>query len=203
MTYFGVLIASVFFQKFDHEITRILRKIPFTPPPHTLTPGFPFRRDHQPELHPRVLGEIEMLATDVAGQIPASNWNNATTANANAETVGIILNDETGTATTATATWQSGSASWSVVHTGAGTAGDLAMMTGYLDQGGDGLGQIHSVVVTDIPYGNYDVYLYHSSNGGPNRSARYQADGIDLFTRNLDPAGVFDDFVQAGYGSSR
>ena len=107
-------------------------------------------------------GAGEMASTDVAGVIPVANWNTATAANANAEPTGIALVDDTGAATGATATWQSGSASWSVTTDGAGSAGDKVMMTGYLDQGGDGVDQIHTVNVTDIPFAVYDVYLYHS-----------------------------------------
>ncbi|MGI9244113.1 MAG: hypothetical protein ACR2RV_25170, partial [Verrucomicrobiales bacterium] len=144
-------------------------------------------------------GATPLLLTDIAGVVPASNWNNATTANANAEVTGIVLNNDGGIATTAVATWQTGGASWSVATDGLGGAGDMKMMTGYLDQGGDGNGQIHMVTVTGIPFGTYDVYLYHSSSGGPNRSARYNANGTDLFTRNLDPANTFDGFVNAQY----
>ena len=144
-------------------------------------------------------GATPLLLTDVAGVVPASNWNNATTTNANAEPTGIVLNNDSGVATTAVATWQTGGASWSVATAGAGGAADMKMMTGYLDQSGDGNGQIHMISVTDIPFGTYDVYLYHSSSGGPNRSARYNANGTDLFTRNLDPANAFDGFVNAQY----
>ena len=144
-------------------------------------------------------GESALAETDIAGKVPVANWNNTTTINSDSELTGIVLKDDTGTDTTAVATWQSGSASWSVVHTGTGSTGDQLMMTGYLDQGSDGAGQIHTVTIADIPYENYDVYLYHSSNGGPNRTARYQANGMDIFTRNLDPANVFDGFVRSGY----
>ncbi|MGI9244474.1 MAG: hypothetical protein ACR2RV_26980, partial [Verrucomicrobiales bacterium] len=146
-------------------------------------------------------GAGEMTAADQAGAVASINWNTATLANADFETVGIPLVDGSGAATTATATWQTGGASWSVPLTGAGAAGDLLMMTGYLDQGGDGSGQIHMVTIAGIPYANYDVYLYHSSAGGANRSARYNANGADIFTRNLEPAGVFDEFIGAGYAT--
>lgn len=146
-------------------------------------------------------GATALTAGDTAGAVPSINWNNSTMLNANEEAAGIILNDASGIATTATATWLSGSASWSVPLTGTGLPSDIAMMTGYLDQGADGFGQIHSITITDIPYTSYDVYLYHSSAGGPNRTARYNANGIDIFTRNLDPAGVFDGFVDSGYPS--
>jgi hypothetical protein len=143
-------------------------------------------------------GATALDVTDVAGVIPVSNWNNATQANANADTDFSLL-DDTGSATGATATWLSGSASWSVATAGAGSEGDKKMMTGYLDQAGDGAGQIHMVTIDNIPYGTYDVYLYHSSSGGPNRSVRFNANGTNLFTRNLDPANTFDGFVNAQY----
>ena len=146
-------------------------------------------------------GNTALDAVDVAGAVPVSRWNNATTANANVEIDGVILNDDGGNATSATASWQSGGTSWSVGTGGVGSAGDMKMMTGYLDQSGDGFGQVHMINITDIPYGNYDVYLYHSSAGGPNRTARYSANGVDAFTRNLDPANTFDGFVNAQYGT--
>ena len=146
-------------------------------------------------------GATALAAGDIAGVAAAGNWNNSTTANANAETTGIALTNDGGIVTTATATWQSGGASWSTATAGSGSAADMAMMTGYLDQGGDGNGQIHTISVTNIPFASYDVYLYHSSSGGPNRTARYQANGTDIWTRNLDPANTFNGFVQAGYNS--
>ena len=140
-------------------------------------------------------GVGEMAPTDVAGVIPVANWNTATQANSNAEIDGITLVNDAGGLTPATATWQTGANAWSVATAGAGSPGDMIMMTGYLDQGGNGENQFNTVTVTDIPYSIYDVYLYHSSSGGANRSARYNANGIDLFTRNLDPANTFDGFV--------
>lgn len=146
-------------------------------------------------------GSTPLGAGETAGAVPAINWNSSTTVNANIEAAGIVLNDTSGAATTAIATWASGSASWSVPLTGLGLPSDLAMMTGYLDQGGNGAGQIHAITVTDIPYVKYDVYLYHSSAGGANRTARYNANGADIFTRNFDPAGVFDGFSNSGYAT--
>ena len=145
-------------------------------------------------------GAGEMARADVAGVRPVANWNTATITNANSAT-GFPLIDDGGADTGATIDWQTGGASWSVATAGAGSAGDMLMMTGYLDQGGDGNGQIHTITIKDIPYTNYDVYLYHSSSGGANRTARYQANGIDIWTRNLDPANTFDGFVQAGYAT--
>jgi hypothetical protein len=144
---------------------------------------------------------VEALAAgDVAGVSAVGNWNNAPVATANSH-AGLVLTDDAGIATSASADWTSGSASWSVATAGAGSAGDKLMMTGYLDQGGNGAGQIHNISITGIPFASYDVYLYHSSSGGANRTARYQANGSDIFTRNLDPANTFDGFTQAGYGT--
>ena len=84
---------------------------------------------------------------------------------------------------------------------GTGSAGDKLTMTGYLDHSSNGQGQIHNITITGIPFAQYDVYLYHSSSGGPDRLARYQANGTDIFTRNLNPANTFDGFVQSGYGT--
>ena len=139
-----------------------------------------------------------MARTDVAGVVPVANWNSATMANANAAT-GVPLVNDGGADSGATIDWQSGGLSWNVGTAGAGSPGDQLMMSGYLDQSNDGNGQIHRVTVNNIPYGNYDVYLYHSSAGGANRTARYQANGVDIWTRNLDPADKFDGFVESGY----
>ena len=141
-----------------------------------------------------------MTPTDVAGVVAVNNWNTATIANANTG-VAVPLTDDAGVVTTAIANWQNapGGNAWSVATAGAGSPGDMIMMTGYLDQGGNGAGAIHSISITNIPFAAYDVYLYHSSSGGPNRTARYQANGIDIFTRNLDPANTFNGFTQAGY----
>ena len=122
-------------------------------------------------------GSGALAELDVAGVVAVANWNNAPQANANSNT-GFILLDDAGTNSGTTADWQSGGASWSVATDGTGEAGDKIMMTGYLDQGGNGVGQIHTITIYDIPFAQYDVYLYHSSSGGPNRTARYQANTI-------------------------
>lgn len=136
-----------------------------------------------------------MESTDVAGVVPVANWNTSTEENAHSEFEGIDLVFDTGDESGATATWQTGAASWSVGTAGDGNEGDQLMMTGYLDQNGSGLDQIHEIMVTDIPFANYSVFLYHSSSGGANRTALYEANGIELFTRNLDPANTFDEFI--------
>lgn len=145
-------------------------------------------------------GASSLSAGDIAGVVPAGNWNNAPQANANNHS-DFALTDDSGAATSATAAWSSGGASWSVTTSGPGGAADKLMMTGYLDQGGNGAGQIHTITINNIPYATYDVYLYHSSSGGANRTARYNANGDDLFTRNLDPANTFNGFANAQYSS--
>jgi hypothetical protein len=146
-------------------------------------------------------GATALDAVDVAGFVPVSRWNNARTTNANVEAGGITLQNDGGNDTTAVATWQTAGTSWSVGIAGIGSEANKKMMTGYLDQSGDGAEQVHLINISDIPYANYDVYLYHSSSGGANRTARYQVNGIDVYTRNLDPANTFDEFVNAQYGT--
>lgn len=140
-------------------------------------------------------GETPLASFDTAGVVPVGNWNNAPQANANSHS-NFALVDNSGAASGATASWQSGGATFSVATTGSGGAADKKMMTGYLDQSGNGLNQIHTVTVSNIPYANYDVYLYHSSSGGANRTARYRANTVDLFTRNLGTTNTFNGFVQ-------
>ena len=96
-------------------------------------------------------GATALAAGDVAGVSAVGNWNNAPQATANDHT-GLILTDDAGLATTASASWLSGGSSWSVATAGAGSDANKAMMTGYLDQGGDGAGQIHNISITDIPF---------------------------------------------------
>ena len=139
-------------------------------------------------------GQTALAPGEAAGFIKAGFWNNAPQATANGMT-GFVLLNGSGEDSGATADWQSGGASWSVATAGTGSAADMKMMTGYLDQGGDGNGQVHSITVHNVPYPSYNVYLYHSSSNGANRTARYQANSIDLFTRNLDPADTFDGWV--------
>ena len=85
-------------------------------------------------------GATALASGDVAGVSAEDNWNNAPLATANNHS-GLALTDGDGIVTTATAGWVSGSASWSTGVAGTGSVANMAMMTGYLDQGGDGNGQ--------------------------------------------------------------
>ena len=140
----------------------------------------------------RNTGVIELAPTAVAGVVPVANWNNAPAA---ASGSGIALVDYLGAATSATMDYNS-PGTWSVTHSGSGDQADRDMMNGYLDMGGDGFGQSITVTFANIPYALYDVYVYHSSSGGPNRSMSVTANGTTtVYTRNLSPADVFDGFV--------
>ncbi|MDA7518315.1 hypothetical protein N8529_00960, partial [bacterium] len=74
-------------------------------------------------------GASSLSPGDIAGVVPAGNWNNAPQANAN-NFADLALNDDSGAATGATATWSSGGSSWSVGTSGSGGAADKLMMTG-------------------------------------------------------------------------
>lgn len=157
--------------------------------------GVNFRRESN--------GATLMDAGDIAGVIPQANWNNAPADNVGTEagivgpTAGVVV-DDLGAPTGMTMTFNA-PGTWSAGTTGSGGAADKKMMTGYLDMTGDGQGQTITVELADIPYAMYDVYIYHSSAGGPNRSMLATVnDGLTsatYYTRNLSPADRFDGFT--------
>lgn len=88
-----------------------------------------------------------LTSTDTAGPIASANWNNVTGAS---NTSGITLNDDAGTATTASMTWSSANIWTSGVGNG---SNDKIILHPYLD---DGSGV--TVTVTNIPFAQYNVY---------------------------------------------
>ena len=148
-------------------------------------------------------GATLMPASDVAGVVPQANWNNGPQASSGTEagivgpTPGVLV-DDLGNATGMTMQFSAPGA-WSVGTGGSGGAADKRMMTGYLDMSGDGAGQIITIDLANIPYAEYDVFLYHSSATGANRTMRVTAnDGVvasTLYTRNLAPADQFNGFI--------
>jgi hypothetical protein len=119
-----------------------------------------------------------MGASEVAGVVPKFNWNSAAGSSGN----GLVLVDETGTATGATVTW---SAAGIFKLPIADTAGDFRMMNGYLDPiGGNG-----TVTVTGLPSNaaGYDVYVYaDGSNGAATRNGTYQISGTGITTTSIN-----------------
>ncbi len=125
-----------------------------------------------------------LASTELAGAIPARNWNNASQAAGSLS----LLSDNNGAGTGATASWQSDGV-WSLPITE--SAGSARMMKGYLDtpSGSDTV----TVTVANLPAAitanGYDVYVYaDGDNGGAARTGSYT---IGVTTRTVqDTAGT-------------
>ena len=139
---------------------------------------------------------FDLLATDSAGVVPATNWNNLHLANASVNNTGGATNvvDSTGGITTADVSFQT-NGTW---DTGAPqTSGDMKMMTAHLDGRASGFGSPvdPTVTVSSIPYANYDVYVYFdavTSDGSVN--ANYTIGSQTFFIR--DTSNFSGTFVQ-------
>lgn len=108
----------------------------------------------------------------VAGALPVGNWNNVANATGNGPQGPVTsLVDSNGDATTAAVTWNAPE-TWEVGPT---TTEDDKLMRGYLDTSNTVGVQID---VTDIPYDEYDLYLYHSSAGGNGRDMSIELLGL-------------------------
>ena len=98
---------------------------------------------------------VQITSAQTAGIFPQSNWNAATGGEGTVS--GLV--DSTGSATGASVTWSSPNV-WG--GTGA-TSDEEALVNGWLDDGG---GTGNSVQISGIPFSDYDVYVYGSSDGG-------------------------------------
>ena len=119
-----------------------------------------------------------MAASEVAGVVPKSNWNDASGANGS----GLALVDETGAATGATVTWTASSVHSMAI---ADTAGNFRMMNGYLDT----VNQNAIVTVAGLPTNSagYDLYVYaDGSNGTATRTGTYQISGAGITTTSIN-----------------
>jgi hypothetical protein len=120
-----------------------------------------------------------MGSTEVAGVVPKSNWNGATGASSTAP---LALVDETGSATTATATWSSDNV-WGLPIVD--QPGNMRMMKGYLDTG---FQNTTTVNVAGLPSNanGYTVYVYaDGANGSASRTGTYQISGTGITTTSI------------------
>ena len=118
-----------------------------------------------------------MGATESAGVVARTNWNNATGAS---RSTALALVDETGTATAATVTWSGGTV-YALPITD--QAGDRRMMRGYLDPTGGAA----TVTVAGLSAGAYDVYVYaDGANGGATRTGAYRISGAGITTTTVN-----------------
>lgn len=103
--------------------------------------------------------------TDIAGVYPLQNWNNADPSGNNSgglsQIVGPIagaISDDSGTAT-GVGFFYSAQGMWAVSQTT--NAGNRQLLNGYLDAESSSNG---SCTISNIPYANYDVYVYVSAD---------------------------------------
>lgn len=123
--------------------------------------------------------------TGTAGLVPQANWNNADT---NANSVGLAVNLDNGTASGATLTWNSPNV-WATGQAGANQNGVL--MQGYID---NAPGQDSTATLTNLPASisgaPYSVIIYTAGDtSGDNRGGNYTVNGIVQNALELGAAG--------------
>src|SRR5947209_2888220 len=96
-----------------------------------------------------------LAAADLAGVVPAANWNNVAQNLASGSTTNLLNNS--GVAASAGIVWSSDN-TWSTAISQANP--DFKMMKGYLDN------PSHDIIVSvsGVPYTNYDVYVYFNDD---------------------------------------
>jgi hypothetical protein len=120
-----------------------------------------------------------MGSTETAGVVPETNWNQA--AGASSATP-LSLLDSTGSTTTATITWAADN-TWVLPITD--QAGNVRMMSGYLD---NGLGHTSTITVSGLPAGpnGYTVYVYaDGDNKAATRAGVYRISGTGITTASI------------------
>jgi len=107
-----------------------------------------------------------VTGTAVAGVVPVANWNNSWPSNPTTDLV-----DDTGATTTLDITYTSFN-DWNIQGSDPGLDGDSTsnkrLLNGYLNAGNAEWGPSitsSSVSITQIPYANYNVIVYFSSDG--------------------------------------
>jgi hypothetical protein len=121
-----------------------------------------------------------MGASESAGVVAKTNWNNAT---GNNSSNALDLVDETGAANGASATWTS-DVSWNLPITD--SAGNVRMIRGYIDTLGGGNPTV--VNVTGLPASStgYDIYVYmDGDNETGTEKGTYQLSGSGITTMSI------------------
>ena len=120
-----------------------------------------------------------MAASETAGVVAESNWNQATGATSS---TALALLDQNGSNTGANATWKSDN-TWNT--SAPDVAGNSRMMRGYLD---NGAGNPTVVTVSNLPVSStgYDIYVYaDGANGAATRTGNYQLSGVGITTSTI------------------
>lgn len=126
-----------------------------------------------------VANATPMGTTEVAGVVPASNWNNANSFDGNTP---LALADANGNATGATIVWTADNLHSLPI---ADQPGNARMMRSYLDTHS---GNATHVTVSGLPAttSGYSVYVYaDGDNGTATRSATYQISGSGITTTSI------------------
>jgi hypothetical protein len=123
-----------------------------------------------------------MGATEVAGAVVRQmNWNPVT----GAAGAGVALEDSNGMPTPAVVTFFGSANTWSFNIPD--MPGDNRLMRGYIDTTAT---SPTVVVINNVPYANYDVYLYaDGDNGGSTRQGVYYVNSLLDNQICVDPAG--------------
>jgi hypothetical protein len=114
--------------------------------------------------------DVAMAASEVAGVVAKANWNQASGAVSSSP---LALVDETGTATTATATWTADDV-WDEPITD--QPGNLRMMKGYLDNSHQDTAIINISGLPSDPNG-YRVYVYADGATNGSNTGNYNISG--------------------------
>ena len=123
--------------------------------------------------------DVPMASTEIAGVVAEPNWNDANSAISSSP---LVLVDDTGTGTTATATWTSNDI-WELPTVD--QPGNARMMKGYLDTGNT---MTTTVSVSGLPSttNGYNVYVYaDGDNGTATRTGVYTISGTGITTSSI------------------
>jgi hypothetical protein len=139
-----------------------------------------------------------MAATETAGVVPQTAWNNAAGA---ARSTPLALINGAGDPTTATVTWTANNG-WMTPITD--QPGNARMMKGYLDNNNT---TITTVSVAGLPSRDYDVYVYtDGDNKGYERTASYAISGPNITPTSVNvidpPYANFSGTLTAAAGSA-
>jgi uncharacterized membrane protein len=118
-----------------------------------------------------------MGATESAGVVPKTNWNNAIGAS---RTTALALVDETGAPSGASVTWSSNN-TWQTPI--ADHAGNARLMKGYLDTSDT---SVTTVSVAGLANAAYDVYVYiDGDNASVAKTGAYRISGTGITTTTI------------------
>ncbi len=133
-----------------------------------------------------------LAPADIAGAVPASNWNDV--AQDVASGLAGSLMDNSGAQTSAAIVWSSDN-TWSTVIPDINA--DYEMMKGYLDNPTNDI----YVSFSGVPYPKFDVYVYfNDDNTSGGTVGSYSIGGSKIFGK--DPGALFNGTFTRAYGTN-